>query len=58
VTTKKGALENKNDIKRRIEESAKFVPVEQLALSRSAGSPATPKATHIDSRLRRRRSCS
>jgi len=37
VTTKKGALENKNDIKRRIEEAAKFVPVEQLALSPQCG---------------------
>ena len=37
VTTKKGALENKNDIKRRIEEAAKFVPLEQLALSPQCG---------------------
>jgi len=37
VEMKKGALENKNDIKRRIEEAAKFVPVEQLALSPQCG---------------------
>jgi 5-methyltetrahydropteroyltriglutamate--homocysteine methyltransferase len=37
VTTKKGALEKKDAIKRRIEEASKFVPIEQLALSPQCG---------------------
>jgi len=37
VTTKKGALEEKDDIKRRIDEASKFVPIEQLALSPQCG---------------------
>ncbi|HJZ70490.1 MAG TPA: 5-methyltetrahydropteroyltriglutamate--homocysteine S-methyltransferase [Vicinamibacterales bacterium] len=37
VTTKKGALERKDDIKRRIDEAARFVPIEQLALSPQCG---------------------
>jgi 5-methyltetrahydropteroyltriglutamate--homocysteine methyltransferase len=37
VTTKKGALENKDDIKRRIDEASKVVPIEQLALSPQCG---------------------
>src|SRR5205807_9747405 len=30
VTTKRGALERKDDLKRRIDEAAKYVPLEQL----------------------------
>jgi 5-methyltetrahydropteroyltriglutamate--homocysteine methyltransferase len=37
VTTKLGALESKDDIKRRIDEAAKFVPLDQLALSPQCG---------------------
>jgi 5-methyltetrahydropteroyltriglutamate--homocysteine methyltransferase len=37
VTTKLGALESKDAIKRRIDEAAKFVPLEQLALSPQCG---------------------
>jgi 5-methyltetrahydropteroyltriglutamate--homocysteine methyltransferase len=37
VTTKKGALEKKDDIKRRIDEASRFVPIEQLALSPQCG---------------------
>ncbi len=37
VTTKTGALEKKDDIKRRIDEASKFVPLEQLALSPQCG---------------------
>ena len=33
VTTKLGALENKDDLKRRIDEAAQYAPLEQLALS-------------------------
>src|ERR671931_691924 len=37
VTTKKGTLEHKEDIKRRIDEAAKFVPLDQLGLSPQCG---------------------
>jgi 5-methyltetrahydropteroyltriglutamate--homocysteine methyltransferase len=37
VTTKKSALERKDDLKRRIDEAARFAPIEQLALSPQCG---------------------
>ncbi len=37
VTTKKGELESKDELKRRIDEAAKFAPLEQLALSPQCG---------------------
>jgi len=50
VTTKKGALEKKDDIKRRIDEAARFVPIEQLALSPQCGfaSNAEGNALSVD----------
>jgi 5-methyltetrahydropteroyltriglutamate--homocysteine methyltransferase len=41
ITTKLGQLENKDAIKRRIEEASKFVPLEQLALSPQCGFSST-----------------
>ena len=41
VTTKVGTLESKDDVKRRIEEAAKYVPLEQLALSPQCGFAST-----------------
>jgi 5-methyltetrahydropteroyltriglutamate--homocysteine methyltransferase len=41
VTSKSGALESKDDIKRRMEEAAKFAPLEQLALSPQCGFAST-----------------
>ena len=37
VTTKKGALENKDDIKRRLDEASKVISLDQLALSPQCG---------------------
>jgi 5-methyltetrahydropteroyltriglutamate--homocysteine methyltransferase len=37
VTSKRGALEKKDDLKRRIDEAAKVLPLEQLALSPQCG---------------------
>jgi 5-methyltetrahydropteroyltriglutamate--homocysteine methyltransferase len=37
ITTKTGVLERKDDIKRRIDEAARYVPLEQLALSLQCG---------------------
>lgn len=41
ITTKLGDLENKDDVKRRIEEAAKYVPLEQLCLSPQCGFAST-----------------
>ncbi len=41
VTTKKGALEDKDTLKRRVDEAAKYVPLEQLCLSPQCGFSST-----------------
>src|ERR1700685_1907371 len=41
ITSKSGELEKKDDIKRRLEEAAKFAPLEQLALSPQCGFAST-----------------
>jgi 5-methyltetrahydropteroyltriglutamate--homocysteine methyltransferase len=41
VTTKTGALENKDDIKRRIDQAAKFIDLDQLCLSPQCGFAST-----------------
>lgn len=41
VTTKFSPLESKDDIKRRVDEAAKYVPLEQLALSPQCGFSST-----------------
>ena len=41
ITSKSGELEKKDDIKRRLEEAAKFAPLDQLALSPQCGFAST-----------------
>ncbi|GMA57781.1 hypothetical protein GCM10025858_22840 [Alicyclobacillus sacchari] len=41
ITSKTGQLENKDEVKRRIEEATKFVPLEQLCLSPQCGFAST-----------------
>ena len=41
VTTKRGDLESKDDLKRRIEEAGRYVPIEQLCLSPQCGFSST-----------------
>jgi 5-methyltetrahydropteroyltriglutamate--homocysteine methyltransferase len=41
VTTKRGALEDKDDLKRRIDEASKYVGLEQLSLSPQCGFSST-----------------
>jgi 5-methyltetrahydropteroyltriglutamate--homocysteine methyltransferase len=41
VTTKSGALEDRDTLKRRVEEASKFVPLEQLCLSPQCGFSST-----------------
>jgi 5-methyltetrahydropteroyltriglutamate--homocysteine methyltransferase len=47
VTTKLGELESKDSIKRRIDEAAKFVPLEQLCLSPQCGFSSTVHGNEI-----------
>ena len=41
VTSKTGALESKDELKRRIDEAAKFIPLDQLCLSPQCGFAST-----------------
>ena len=41
ITSKSGTLEKKDDVKRRIDEAAKYAPLEQLALSPQCGFAST-----------------
>src|SRR5204862_5243282 len=41
VTTKRGELESKDTLKRRIDEAAQFVPLDQLCLSPQCGFSST-----------------
>ncbi len=47
VTTKFGQLEKKDDLKRRIDEAAKYAPMEQLALSPQCGFSSTVHGNNI-----------
>jgi len=41
ITSKSGQLENKDDIKRRLEEASKYAPLDQLAVSPQCGFAST-----------------
>jgi 5-methyltetrahydropteroyltriglutamate--homocysteine methyltransferase len=47
VTTKRGALESKDELKRRIDEAAKYVPLDQLALSPQCGFSSTVEGNAV-----------
>ncbi len=47
VTTKRGALESKEELKRRIDEAAKFVPLDQLCLSPQCGFSSTVEGNEL-----------
>jgi len=47
VTTKSGALESKDDLKRRIEEASGFAPLEQLCLSPQCGFSSTVEGNQL-----------
>jgi methionine synthase II (cobalamin-independent) len=47
VTTKKGALETKDELKRRVDQAAKFAPLDQLALSPQCGFSSTLEGNKI-----------
>lgn len=47
VTTKKGDLENKDDLKRRIDEASKYVPLEQICLAPQCGFSSTLEGNNL-----------
>jgi 5-methyltetrahydropteroyltriglutamate--homocysteine methyltransferase len=47
VTTKRPTLESKNDLKRRIDEASKYVPLEQLRLSPQCGFSSTVEGNQL-----------
>jgi 5-methyltetrahydropteroyltriglutamate--homocysteine methyltransferase len=47
VTTKKGALESKDELKRRVEEAARYVPLDQLCLSPQCGFSSTVEGNAV-----------
>jgi 5-methyltetrahydropteroyltriglutamate--homocysteine methyltransferase len=55
VTTKKGKLETKDEIKRRIEEAARIAPLNQLALSPQCGFASTIKGNALTPDEQRRK---
>ena len=47
VTTKRGELEAKDELKRRIEEASKYAPIEQLCLSPQCGFSSTVEGNKL-----------
>jgi 5-methyltetrahydropteroyltriglutamate--homocysteine methyltransferase len=47
ITTKKPALERKDELKRRIDEAAKYVPLDRLALSPQCGFASTEEGNLV-----------
>ncbi len=47
VSTKRGALENKDDLKRRVDEAARYVPLDQLCLSPQCGFSSTVEGNRL-----------
>jgi len=55
VSSKKPELENKDDLKRRIDEAAKYFPLEQLCLSPQCGFASTHHGNRITEDVERRK---
>ena len=55
VTTKKGQLESKDELKRRIEEAARIAPIERLALSPQCGFASTIEGNTLTADDQRRK---
>ncbi len=47
VTTKRPLLESKDDLKRRIDEASKYVPLDQLCLSGQCGFSSTVEGNNL-----------
>ena len=57
VTSKRAALESKDDLKRRIDEAAKYVPLDQLCLSPQCGFSSTVEGNALTARRNKTPSC-
>jgi 5-methyltetrahydropteroyltriglutamate--homocysteine methyltransferase len=57
VTTKKPRLESVEDLRRRMDEVAKFVPLERLALSPQCGFASTLEGNRVAAEDQRRKLC-
>jgi 5-methyltetrahydropteroyltriglutamate--homocysteine methyltransferase len=55
VTSKSGALEQEDDLKRRVDEAAKFCPLDQLALSPQCGFSSTLEGNKLTADDQRRK---
>src|SRR6185369_4243938 len=47
ITSKRGQLESKDDIRRRIDAAAKYVPIERLCISPQCGFASTQEGNHL-----------
>jgi 5-methyltetrahydropteroyltriglutamate--homocysteine methyltransferase len=47
ITTKKGALEKPDELRRRIDEAAKYVPLDQICLSPQCGFASTEEGNRV-----------
>ena len=47
VTSKRGELESKDELKRRIEEASRYAPLEQLCLSGQCGFSSTVEGNRL-----------
>ncbi|HEX6195663.1 MAG TPA: 5-methyltetrahydropteroyltriglutamate--homocysteine S-methyltransferase [Jiangellaceae bacterium] len=47
VTTKRGDLESKDDLKRRVEEASRYVPIEQICISPQCGFSSTVEGNKL-----------
>jgi len=47
VTTKRGALESKDELKRRLDEASRYVPLDQVCLSTQCGFSSTVEGNHL-----------
>ena len=55
VTSKKPALESEDELKRRIEEASRYVPLERLALSPQCGFASTMEGNRLTADDQRRK---
>ena len=55
ITTKQGKLESKSTLKRRLDEAARFVPLEQLAISPQCGFASTVQGNALSEEDQRRK---
>jgi methionine synthase II (cobalamin-independent) len=53
ITSKRGDLESKDDVRRRIDAAAKYVPIERLCISPQCGFASTQEGNHLSQEQQR-----